>query len=314
MIKGAQRINWSNFKEVKKCNGTRKKRQSTDHNGGHPPFVKGQWDLCEDFYSPRASLLQRAEAGEGLTPDYAIRSAGGVSAGRHDLGNAGRHTWGKDSNADPSHTDPLTIFEHPVKDSGSGSAIHHEWNKRVFFLLTSNCVNRELITVQRALYNTTTWGLCWWGTSCGRALFTASTYVDSSGWQINQLQTYLECYSFRFAFLKLLSQSRTLVTFLWVLRVLTTYFPPELRAYAPLATLILELSWCTGNRKCVTPQLSWRKSVVNREMPGGQRHTCQIKLNSTNNQPVRMYSAPPRFDLAPPINANWDKPSHSFTS
>lgn len=238
-----------------------------------------------------------------------------MSAGRHDLGNAGRHTWGKDSNADPSHTDPLTIFKHPAKDWWSGSAIHHECNKRVFFWIP-NCVNREWATVQGAL--------CWWGTSCGRALFTASTYVDSCGWQINQLQTYLECYSFKFAFFKLLSPSRTLVTFLWLLCVLTTYFPPELRAHAPLGTLMRELSWCTAKRKChlclvsrVTPQLSRRKSVVNRKKPGGQRHICRIKLNSTNkqpNQPVRLCSAPLRFDWAPPINTNRDRPSHSFTS
>lgn len=166
---------------------------------GSSAVCKGSVRFGEDFYSPRASLLQCAEAGEGLTPDYAIRSSGGVSAGRHDLGNTGRHTWEKDSNADPSHTDPLTMFKHPVKDSWAGSAIHHERYKRVFFWIP-NSVNRELTTVQGALQtqnNTST--------------------VDSSGWQINQLQTCLECYSFKFAFFKLLSQSRTLVTFLWVL-------------------------------------------------------------------------------------------------
>lgn len=55
------------------------------------------------FFLPRASLLQRAEAGEGLTPDDAVRTSGGVSAGGHDLRDASRHTWRGD--ADPSHTD-----------------------------------------------------------------------------------------------------------------------------------------------------------------------------------------------------------------
>lgn len=53
------------------------------------------------FFLPRASLLQRAEAGEGLTPDDAIRTSGGVSAGGHDLRDPSRHTWRRD--ADPSH-------------------------------------------------------------------------------------------------------------------------------------------------------------------------------------------------------------------
>lgn len=41
--------------------------------------------------SPRAALLQRAEAGEGLAPDDAVGASGGVSAGRHDLRDPRRH-------------------------------------------------------------------------------------------------------------------------------------------------------------------------------------------------------------------------------
>lgn len=107
-----------------------------------------QRDLCEGFYSPRASLLQRAEAGEGLTPDYAIGSSGGVSAGRHDLGDAGRHTWGRDSHTDPSHTDSLTIIKHPV------SQRYISWVQQKGFFFKQTVSTERLTTVQGALYNT----------------------------------------------------------------------------------------------------------------------------------------------------------------
>lgn len=55
------------------------------------------------FFLPRASLLQRAEAGEGLTPDDAVRTSGGVSAGGHDLRDPRRHTWRRDAETQIRH-------------------------------------------------------------------------------------------------------------------------------------------------------------------------------------------------------------------
>lgn len=79
------------------------------------------------FSLPRASLLQRAEAGEGLTPDDAVRTSGGVSAGGHDLRDPSRHTWRRD--ADPSHADDIRsaqretlrlVQKNPKKNASQG--------------------------------------------------------------------------------------------------------------------------------------------------------------------------------------------------
>lgn len=137
-------------------------------------------------FLPRTSLLQRAEAGEGLTPDDAIGTSGGVSAGGHDLRDPSRHTWRRD--ADPSHTDQH--MKRSARDQTIGAN-----NTSGGRLTLSGGVGGGGLTGEHTRTTRAVLGKA--GDVAEQHSRPALTCLRSSGpLGIDQRRTYLQCYTF----------------------------------------------------------------------------------------------------------------------
>lgn len=171
------------------------------------------------FSLPRASLLQRAEAGEGLTSDDAIRTSGGVSAGGHDLRDPSRHTWRRD--ADPSHTDNIWSAQRETKRSAQTTHHEDDWHSAgEEGWLASAPEQREQRWEKLAMWPSSIHGLRW-HVSAPLAHLASISGEHTSNVTVSCLPSP-----------GLMSPNTAAVTFLWKKRVPDTCFPPELTVHS----------------------------------------------------------------------------------